>query len=90
MNFRAEFTAHVDSGRGAGQSTSMIVGLGDYSGGGLFVEGDLNDIRYHPLEFDGWRQRHWTEPFAGGRYSLVWFTPEGEEAPLRRACGDIE
>ena len=32
--------------------------------------------RYAPLEFDGWRQRHWTEAYEGERYSLVWFTPE--------------
>ena len=37
---------------------------------------DADDLRYAPLEFDGWRQRHWTEAYAGERYSLVWFTPE--------------
>ena len=76
VNRNAEFTPHVDSGRGAGQSLSMIVGLGDYARGSLFIEGKSHDIRYSPLEFDGWRQRHWTEPFDGERYSLVWFTPE--------------
>ncbi len=50
---------------GAGQTLSMIVGLGDYTGGELCVEsgrgsgGDdtagvaIHDIRYKPLEFDG-------------------------------------
>ena len=33
--------------------------------------------RYNPLEFDGWMQRHWTLPFVGERFSLVWFTPLG-------------
>ena len=37
----------------------------------------MHDIRYHPLEFDGWKERHWTLPFVGERYSLVWFTPLG-------------
>ena len=55
---------------------SMIYGLGDYTGGAICVEGTASDIRYVPLEFDGWRQRHWTEPYEGERYSLVWFTPE--------------
>jgi 2-polyprenyl-6-methoxyphenol hydroxylase-like FAD-dependent oxidoreductase len=41
------------------------------------VEGVAHDIRYEPLEFDGWSQRHWTLPFVGERYSLVWFTPLG-------------
>lgn len=76
INCNAQFTPHVDSGRGAGQSLSMIVGLGDYVGGQLGVEGVSYDIRYQPLEFDGWRLRHWTKPFEGERFSLVWFTPE--------------
>jgi tRNA U38,U39,U40 pseudouridine synthase TruA len=76
VNCNAQFTPHVDSGRGAGQSLSMIVGLGDYTGGELGVEGVQYDIRYQPLEFDGWRLRHWTLPFLGERFSLVWFTPE--------------
>lgn len=67
---------HVDSGAGAGQSTSLIVGLGDYTGGALVVEGKEYDIRYHPMEFNGWAQRHWTLPFEGERFSLVWFTPK--------------
>jgi tRNA U38,U39,U40 pseudouridine synthase TruA len=76
VNCNAEFTPHVDSGRGSGQSLSMIVGLGDYTGGELYVEGDLFDIRFKPIEFDGWKLRHWTNQFQGERFSLVWFTPE--------------
>jgi len=86
INCNAQFTPHVDSGRGAGQSLSMIVGLGDYKGGELGVEGIFHTIRYHPLEFDGWRLRHWTKPFSGERFSLVWFTPElkGDEGSISR------
>lgn len=76
VNRNAQFTPHVDSGRGAGQSLSMICGLGDYNGGELMIEGEPADIRYIAKEFDGWKQRHWTAPFVGERYSLVWFTPE--------------
>lgn len=76
VNRNAQFNPHVDSGRGLGQSRSMIVGLGDYVGGELLVEGKPYDIQYKPLEFDGWKQRHWTAPFDGERFSLVWFTPE--------------
>jgi hypothetical protein len=79
INRHAQFLPHRDSGIGNGQSTSLIVALGDFSGGELVVETTANDIRYTPLEFDGWSQRHWTLPFAGERYSLVWFTPSGVE-----------
>lgn len=75
INSNAAFTPHVDSGEGAGQSLSMIVGLGDYHHGELIVEGVKYGIRYSPLEFDGWRNRHWTNKYHGERFSLVWFTP---------------
>ena len=76
VNCRAQFLPHVDSGRGAGQSTSLIAGLGDYNGGETVVESTSHDIRYKPLSFDGWQERHWTSAYAGERFSLVWFTPE--------------
>ena len=79
INRNAQFRPHTDSGAGAGQSTSLIVGLGTYTGGELMVEGEKCDIRYKAIEFDGWKQRHWTLPFIGERYSLVWFTPKGCE-----------
>jgi hypothetical protein len=80
INSNAQFRPHVDSGRGAGQSLSMIVGLGDYTDGELFVEGISHDIRYKPLEFDGWSSRHWTNHYVGERFSLVWFSPEAKKA----------
>lgn len=79
VNRNAQFRPHTDSGAGAGQSSSLIVGIGSYSGGELVVEGNRMDIRYKGAEFDGWKQRHWTMPFLGERYSLVWFTPKGCE-----------
>jgi hypothetical protein len=56
FNKNAQFKPHTDSGAGAGQSCSLIVGLGDYSGGELAVEGEVHTIRYTPVEFDGWKQ----------------------------------
>jgi len=75
INCNAMFSPHTDAGTGKGQSSSLIVGLGDYDGGELVVERATADIRYSPLEFDGWRQRHWTLPFHGERFTLVWFSP---------------
>jgi hypothetical protein len=79
INRNAQFRPHTDNGAGAGQSKSLIVGLGNYVGGELVVEGAKKDIRYQAIEFDGWKERHWTLPFQGERYSLVWFTPKGCE-----------
>ena len=77
INRHAQFKPHRDSGAGSGQSESLIVALGEYSGGEIVVENQVHDIRFRPLEFDGWNQRHWTMPFHGERFSLVWFTPLG-------------
>merc|ERR1719506_2415535 len=79
VNRHALFLPHVDNGAGAGQGISQIVALGDFVGGEVVVEGDVHDIRYSPLEFNGWTHRHWTMPFEGERFSLVFFTPLGVE-----------
>lgn len=53
------------------------------------VEGKPHDIRYGGLEFDGWRELHWTRPFRGERFSLVWYTPQGLEEPREALeCGE--
>ena len=57
INRNAQFRPHTDKGAGAGQSTSLIVGLGNYVGGELVVEGEKKDIRYKAIEFDGWKDR---------------------------------
>ena len=50
---------------------------GQYTGGELAVEGELHEVRYRAVEFDGWKQVHWTLPFVGEWFSIVWFTPSG-------------
>jgi tRNA U38,U39,U40 pseudouridine synthase TruA len=79
INRHASFKPHRDTGAGAGQTVSLIVALGDFVGGEIVVEGQPHDIRYKPIEFNGWKQRHWTLPFKGERYSLVYFTPLGTD-----------
>ena len=59
VNRHAQFRPHRDSGAGNGQSKSLIVALGDFSGGEVVVESRVHDIRYKSLSFDGWSERHW-------------------------------
>jgi hypothetical protein len=47
--------------------------LGDYTGGELNIEGKKFNIRNRMKRFDG-RLGHWTEPFEGERYSIIYFT----------------
>lgn len=57
------------------QGDSIIVGLGDYTGGDLQIlpYGDF-DIRYRFLQFDGAKYEHGTLPFEGQRYSIVFYS----------------
>ena len=56
---------------------STIQALGIFSGGNLGMEIEDSksisiDIR-KPFTFDGSKYTHWTEPFQGDRYSIIWF-----------------
>ena len=70
-NYRS--APHRDKGN---RDDSYIVGFGDYSGGELAVEDHRHDIRHRGYLFLGSNQLHWTEPWEGQRYSLVFFKIE--------------
>jgi hypothetical protein len=59
---------------------SMIVGLGDYTGGELIIYDEdgnnpvKHDIRYKPFKFNGSIYPHETAPFEGERYTLVFYS----------------
>jgi len=62
------------------QGTSFIVAMGNYKGGELCVENegdpghhDVMNIHYSPKLFNGSKRTHWTKPWTGTRYSIVFF-----------------
>lgn len=61
------------------KGVSCIVGLGDYSGGELVIKGnadcDIQKVNIHknPIHFDGSKILHYSLPFEGTRYSLIFF-----------------
>lgn len=66
---------HVDKNN---LGPSFIIGLGDYSGGWLWLDngsklGYAKNIRNKWFKFDG-RKPHCVTPFSGRRYTLVFFT----------------
>ena len=62
---------HVDKNN---VGPSYIIALGDYEGGGdLVVEGKPHNIKNKFFKFDG-KKGHWTAPFVGTRYSIIFFT----------------
>ena len=65
---------HKDSGN---VGKSWIIGFGDYDGGNTvveFPEGDEEfDIKHNFTTFNGSLYTHWTTPFFGKRYSIVFY-----------------
>ena len=56
----------------ANQGESLIMGLGDYIGGDLHVDGRGSlPIRYNPTFFNGSKHEHYVENFIGERWSVV-------------------
>lgn len=52
---------------------SAIIALGNFTGGYLGIEDRIYDIHNKLLLFDG-HQTHYTIPFFGNRYSIVWYS----------------
>lgn len=55
------------------EGMSIIIGLGNYTGGWLVVNDVPIKIKDKFVEFDG-KQTHYTKPFRGTRYSIIFFT----------------
>lgn len=70
LNKNIKSPPHIDKNN---VGPSYIIGLGNYTGGELSIEGKKHDIKNKWLYFDG-TKGHWTECFEGTRYSLVFFT----------------
>lgn len=70
VNKTTECNPHIDKNN---SGLSLIIALGDFSGGELSIEGVPYNIRNRWKKFDG-TKAHWVEKFAGERYSIVYFT----------------
>lgn len=74
INCNWQSPRHKDAGN---QNESWIIGLGDYEEGELIIEYDLMpcvfNIKNKFLKFNGAKHFHYTNPWKGTRYSLVFF-----------------
>lgn len=75
INFNYFTPPHRDS---SNQSSSVIVGFGNYTGGKLAINKNgkvfYKDIKNNPTKFSGAKYTHWTTEYAGDRWSIVFFT----------------
>ena len=70
INDNYQSLPHYDKGN---DGESWVVGFGDYEGGELNVENTKIDIKYKPYKMFAGEKQHWTEPWTGNRYSIVFF-----------------
>jgi len=82
---------HKDKGN---LGSSLLITLGNYTGGSFILEGVPQNTLYNPIVFNGDEKEHWAEPFEGTRFSVIYFKitipdkflhlyPEGVNDPLR-------
>jgi hypothetical protein len=70
VNYNYKTKPHIDKNN---VGSSLIIGLGNYTGGDLLVEHKPYNIKYKPTIFNGANLLHSTAPYKGERYSLVFF-----------------
>ena len=71
LNKNLECPLHKDS-KNAGNS--MLVSIGDYTGGEIIIDGDEYNAYCNPIVFNGSLLEHWNKPISSGiKYSLVYF-----------------
>ena len=74
LNYKYKLGPHRDRGN---TGESVLVCLGDYTGGRTVVEYENKIIKYDaremPIRFDGSKYIHYVEEFLGNRFSLVFY-----------------
>jgi len=70
LNHNFKCLPHYDK---KNKSPSLIVALGNYTGGELIVEDCPIDIQWKPLIMNGSVAKHWTNNFEGDRYSIIYY-----------------
>ena len=70
INHNFQCLPHYDK---ANKSPSIILTLGDFTGGEFVVEDCPFDVKWRPLMMNGSVCKHWTAPFKGDRYSIIFY-----------------
>ena len=70
VNHNVQCPPHKDTNN---QTLSCIISFGQYTGGELVIEGEVQDTFEKPVVFNGAEKEHWNNPHHGDKYSLVFF-----------------
>jgi hypothetical protein len=82
---------HKDKGN---LGSSLLITLGNHTGGAFVLEGVPQNTLYNPIVFNGDEKEHYAQPFEGTRFSIIYFKitvpdkflhlyPEGVNDPNR-------
>ena len=75
LNHNLKCLPHTDKNKG----DSIIIGLGEYTGGRLILHHSDNELEYidihnKPFKFNGRNIKHSTDEFEGDRWSVIYYT----------------
>lgn len=71
INKNVKTDRHLDK-KNIGDSCTFCVG--DYTGGRLGTDGGYTNLYKRVFMFNGSKVEHWTEPFEGERYCIIYYT----------------
>lgn len=71
VNKNFQTLRHLDA---LNRGDSVIFSLGDFTGGKLGTDDELITTYKKPYRFNGSKTYHWTEPFEGTRYAVIYFS----------------
>ena len=92
MNRNFPCSRHID---GTNVGESVLVCLGEYSGGELVIEdypepgNNVIKTKNKIYRFNGSKYYHWVKPFEGTRYSLVFFNNITQRGSIRNQLKNI-
>ena len=55
---------------------SLLISLGEYTGGEIVIEGEVKNAYLTPIIFNGYELEHWNLDHQGNKYSLIFFNTE--------------
>jgi hypothetical protein len=80
INNNVSMKPHLDA---KNNGDTILFTLGEFTGGGVFIENLLYDCYKNPRKFCGSKQIHSSEEFEGDRYSIIYYQNKSLRNRLR-------
>ena len=87
VNKNVYMKRHTDK---SNSGDSYITSLGNFSGGGLYVDDKLYSLKNNVLVFNGFELAHETEQFVGTRYTLIFYNQVNKSLSKKDTDDELE